>query len=104
MVAGTDALEFESVVQTLTSGDDAQANEARALFMLADRGGAKPTSRQNVALYGFTNASVIVPALERLERRALAQRRRSDWELVDPIFEGWLRRHSPLALQPADVD
>jgi hypothetical protein len=104
MVAGTDSLEFESVVQTLTSGDDAQANEARALFMLADRGGAKPTSRQNVALYGFTNASVIVPALERLERRALAQRRRGDWELVDPIFEGWLRRHSPLALQPADVE
>jgi hypothetical protein len=104
MVGGTDALEFESVVQTLTSGDDAQANEARALFMLAERGGAKPTSRQNVALYGFTNASVIVPALQRLERRALAQRRRDGWELVDPIFEGWLRRHSPLALQPADVE
>jgi hypothetical protein len=105
MVIGTDALEFESIVQTLTSGDDAQANEARALFLLADRGGSKPTSRQNVALYGFTNASLVVPALERLERRALAQRRRGgDWELVDPIFEGWLRRHSPLALKASDID
>jgi hypothetical protein len=105
MVSGTDALEFESIVQTLTSGDDAQANEARALFLLADRGGLKPTSRQNVALYGFTNASLVVPALERLERRALAQRRAGgDWELVDPIFEGWLKRHSPLALQPSDLE
>jgi hypothetical protein len=105
MVIGTDALEFETIVQTLTSGDDAQANEARALFLLADRGGAKPTSRQNVALYGFTNASLVVPALERLERRALAQRRRDrDWELVDPIFEGWLGRHSPLALKVSDLD
>jgi AAA domain len=105
MVMGTDALEFESIVQTLTSGDDAQTNEARALFLLADRGGSKPTSRQNVALYGFTNASLVVPALERLDRRALAQRRKGgDWELVDPIFEGWLRRHSPLALKASDLD
>jgi hypothetical protein len=105
MVMGTDALEFESIVQTLTSGDDAQTNEARALFLLADRGGNKPTSRQNVALYGFTNASLVVPALERLDRRALAQRRKGgDWELVDPIFEGWLRRHSPLALKASDLD
>ena len=105
MVEGPDAVEFESVLQTLTSGDDAQANEARALFLLADRGGVKPTSRQNVALYGFTNASLVVPALERLERRALAQRRADgDWELVDPVFEGWLKRHSPLALKPGDVD
>jgi hypothetical protein len=104
MLGGSDAAPFEAVVQMLGSGDEGEANEMRALFMLADRGGAMLTSRQNVALYGFTNASLIVPAVERLRRRGLTQKSASgEWEIVDPFFTGWLRQQSPLALRPGDA-
>lgn len=104
MIDGSETGEFETILQTLDGGGEAEANEVRALYLLAADAGARPTSRANVQLYGFTNASMIKPAFERLRRRGLALERGGDWRLADPIFAGWLRRTSPLALQPEDLD
>jgi molybdopterin-guanine dinucleotide biosynthesis protein len=100
---GPDAGEFQATVQLLSSGDDAQANEARALFLLADRDGENMTGRDVVGLYGFRARSVITPALERLRGKGLVERRAGRWRVVDPFFGGWLQHHSPLALRAEDV-
>ena len=67
----------------------------RALFLLADRGTDKLTSRQHLALYGFTTPSMIPRALERL-RAAGAHAAGSGlaraWRIADPFFAGGWRR------------
>ena len=103
LLEGRDGAAFEATMAMLLNGDDADANEARALFLLADRGPQRLTGRQNVALYGFTNASMIVPALERSRRRGLTEQRAGQWTVVDPLFATWLREKSPLALRVADL-
>ncbi len=89
--------EFSSVLNVLISGDEGEVNEVRALQLLADRGGDNVTSRPLVTRYGFSSASRVVPALERLRRRGLVDQRESGWYIVDPLFAEWLRRASPLA-------
>ena len=79
----------------LGAGGDPDANEERALFLLAERGGRNPTSREHVGLYGFTNHTMIIPAFERLRRRGLVERRRPESMIVDPLFATWLARDSP---------
>lgn len=93
--------EFASVLNVLMNGDDGEANEVRALQMLADRGGGHLTSRPAAALYGFSSHSRVLPALQRLQGRGLVDRRDDDWYVVDPLFAEWLRRASPLADQRA---
>jgi hypothetical protein len=104
LLDGRDGASFETTLAFLLNGDEADANEARALFLLADRGPQRLTGRQNVALYGFTNASMIIPALERARRRGLTEQRAGEWTLVDPLFAIWLREQSPLALRVGDLD
>ena len=41
------------------------------------------------------------PALERLRGRGLVDQRDGSWYIVDPLFNEWLRRASPLADRPA---
>jgi hypothetical protein len=89
--------EFSAMLDLLISGDDGEVNEVRALQMLADRGGQKLTSRPLVARYGFSSAARIKPTLLRLQRRGLIDEHRGVWRIVDPFFEEWLRRSSPLA-------
>jgi hypothetical protein len=89
--------EFAAVLNVLMSGDESEVNEVRALQLLADRGGATVTSRTLAGLYGFSSHSRVPPALERLERRGLVERRDDGWHVVDPLFDEWLRRASPLA-------
>jgi len=105
MLAGPEAAPFETVLDVLSSGDEGQASEMRALFLLADRGAAKLTSRQHLALYGFTTPSMIPRALERLRARGLTQRApdTGEWRIADPFFAGWLREQSPLAARASDV-
>jgi hypothetical protein len=94
--------EFASVLNVLISGDEAEVNEVRALQLLADRGGHRTTSsRRLAALYGFSSHSRVRPALERLQRRGLVDEHDGEWHIVDPLFEEWLRRSSPLADLPA---
>lgn len=104
LLSGRDGASFETSLGFLLNGDEATTNEARALFLLAERGPQRLTGRQNVALYGFTNASMIVPALERARRRGLTEQRSGEWMLVDPLFATWLREQSPLALRRTDLE
>jgi hypothetical protein len=89
--------EFASVLNVLISGDEGEVNEVRALQLLADRGGTTITSRPLAALYGFSSHSRVRPALVRLQGRGLVDQRDGTWYIVDPLFDEWLRRSSPLA-------
>jgi AAA domain len=94
--------EFAAVLNVLMSGDEAEVNEVRALQLLADRGGSTISSRPLAALYGFSSHSRVRPALERLQRRGLVDLGEDRvWRIVDPLFDEWLRRASPLADAPA---
>jgi hypothetical protein len=93
--------EFASVLDVLVSGDEGEVNEVRALQLLADRGGDTVTSRPLAALYGFSSHSRVRPALARLQGRGLVDEREGSWYIVDPLFNEWLRRSSPLADLPA---
>jgi hypothetical protein len=93
--------EFASVLNLLISGDEAEANEVRALQLLADRGGDNVTSRPVATRYGFSSHSRVRPALVRLQSRGLVDQRDGSWYIVDPLFGEWLRRASPLADPPA---
>jgi len=92
--------EFASVLNVLVSGDEGEVNEVRALQLLADRGGTTITSRPLAALYGFSSHSRVRPALVRLQGRGLVDERGGIWYIVDPLFDEWLRRSSPLADRP----
>src|SRR5439155_18048388 len=93
--------EFASILNVLISGDEGEVNEVRALQLLADRGGHRTiNSRRLAALYGFSSHSRVRPALERLQGRGLVDRQEDAWYIVDPLFEEWLRRSSPLADSP----
>jgi hypothetical protein len=94
--------EFASVLNVLMSGDEGEINEVRALQLLADRGGDTITSRRLAALYGFSSHSRVRPALVRLQGRGLVDERDGSWYIVDPLFNEWLRRASPLADRSAD--
>jgi len=95
LLSGSEANEFTATIDTLGAGGEPDANEERALFLLGERGGRNPTSREHVGLYGFTNHTMIVPAFERLRRRGLVEKRGSEWAIVDPLFATWLSRNSP---------
>ncbi len=92
--------EFAAVLNVLMSGDEGEINEVRALQLLADRGGDTVTSRPTAVLYGFSSHSRVRPALERLQGRGLVDQRDGSWYIVDPLFNEWLRRASPLADRP----
>jgi AAA domain len=100
LVQSIERSEFASVLNVLMSGDDAEANEVRALQLLADRGGEHITSRPVAARYGFSSHSRVRPALVRLQGRGLVDQRGGSWYVVDPLFGEWLRRASPLADTP----
>jgi hypothetical protein len=89
--------EFAAVLNVLISGDEGEVNEVRALQLLADRGGGTITSRPLATRYGFSSHSRVRPALERLRARGLVDERDGAWYIVDPLFDEWLRRASPLA-------
>jgi hypothetical protein len=92
--------EFAAILNVLVSGDEGEVNEVRALQLLADRGGTTVTSRPLAVLYGFSSHSRVRPALVRLQGRGLVDERDGNWYIVDPLFDEWLKRSSPLADQP----
>ncbi len=106
LVQSIERSEFAAVLNVLVNGDDGEVNEVRALQLLADRGGDNVSSRPQAGLYGFSSHSRVRPALERLRGRGLVDVRDGVWYIVDPLFNEWLRRASPLAdrarLEPAD--
>jgi hypothetical protein len=108
LVQSIERSEFATVLDVLVNGDDGEVNEVRALQLLADHGGGTVTSRPLAQLYGFSSHSRVRPALERLRGRGLVDQRDDGWYIVDPLFNEWLRRASPLAdrplLQPSEDD
>ena len=96
LVTNIERSEYAAALQLLANGDEGEFNELRALQLLADRGGKRITSREQAALYGFSSHSRVPTSLERLRRRGLVEQRDGTWEIVDPLFGEWLRRHSPL--------
>lgn len=100
LVQSIERSEFAAVLNVLVNGDDGEVNEVRALQLLADRGGANVSSRPQAGLYGFSSHSRVRPALERLRGRGLVDVRDGIWYVVDPLFNEWLRRASPLADRP----
>ncbi len=100
LVQSIERSEFASVLNVLVSGDEGEVNEVRALQLLADRGGTTVTSRPLAVLYGFSSHSRVRPALVRLQGRGLVDERDGTWYIVDPLFDEWLRRSSPLADRP----
>jgi hypothetical protein len=101
LVQAIERSEFATVLDVLVNGDDGEVNEVRALQLLADRGGGNVSSRPLAQLYGFSSHSRVRPALERLRGRGLVDHRDDGWYIVDPLFDEWLRRASPLADRPA---
>jgi len=97
LVQSIERSEFAAVLNVLMNGDEGEVNEVRALQLLADRGGSNVTSRALAKLYGFSSHSRVRPALARLQGRGLVDRREAGWYIVDPLFDEWLRRASPLA-------
>jgi hypothetical protein len=89
--------EFAAVLNILMNGEESEVNEVRALQLLADRGGDSVTSRPTAARYGFSSHSRVPTSLARLQRRGLVDQRDGVWYIVDPLFNEWLRRASPLA-------
>ena len=101
LVESIERSEFATVLDVLVNGDDGEVNEVRALQLLADHGGGNVSSRPLAQLYGFSSHSRVRPALERLRGRGLVDHREDGWYIVDPLFNEWLRRASPLADRPA---
>jgi hypothetical protein len=99
LVQTVERSEYAAAINILANGDDGEVNEVRALQLLADQGGASVTGRALAARYGFSSHSKVPPALERLRGRGLVDRRDGNgpWYIVDPLFDEWLRRFSPLA-------
>lgn len=97
LVQNIERSEYSAALQLLANGDEGEFNELRALQLLADRGGEHVTSREQASLYGFSSHSRVPTSLERLRGRGLVDRREGTWEIVDPLFAEWLRRHSPLS-------
>jgi hypothetical protein len=89
--------EFAAVLNVLMNGEESEVNEVRALQLLADRGGDNVTSRPAATRYGFSSHSRVPTSLARLQRRGLVDQRAGVWYIVDPLFNEWLRRASPLA-------
>jgi hypothetical protein len=100
LVRSIERSEFSAILSVLLAGDEGEVNEIRALQLVADRGGDNVTSRPAASRYGFSSHSRVTPALERLQRRGLVDRRDASWYIVDPLFAEWLRRASPLADRP----
>jgi hypothetical protein len=97
LVQNIERSEYSAALQLLANGDEGEFNELRALQLLADRGGEHVTSREQAVLYGFSSHSRVPTSLERLRGRGLVEQRDGGWEIVDPLFAEWLRRHSPLS-------
>ncbi len=73
----------------------------RALQLLADRGGATVSSRAAwPVLYGFSSHSRVRPHSSACAAAASSTCATDAWYIVDPLFDEWLRRASPLADRP----
>jgi uncharacterized protein len=89
--------DFAILEETLANGEEPEATERKALYLLADQRGEGLTSAALAERYGLgarTNAKLAMP---RLARRGLVEQYDSGWRIIDPFLAEWLRRNSPFA-------
>lgn len=89
---------FGTLIEAMLDGQEADVNNARALFLIA--AGESPGSRSAPLPYGLSGPTAAKRALERLRDRGLVTESGAGWKVVDPLFGEWLRRRDPLAILP----
>jgi DNA polymerase III delta prime subunit len=103
VTSGKDNTDFAKVLDTLISGDDAEVNDAKALFLLTS--GGSVGSELDARRYGLTDEKATRRALERLRGRGIVQTGEAGrWLIVDPLLEAWLHTQDPLRVESRRVD
>jgi hypothetical protein len=90
--------DFTKIIDTLLSGDDADQNDVRALFLLAS--GSSVGSDLDAQRYGLLDHAATRRALVRLrDRGVVTQPRAGAWQITDPFLKAWLQEQDPLGFQ-----
>jgi hypothetical protein len=88
--------DFAVIEETLANGEEAEATERKALYLLADHPDSGLTSSALATRYGLGAHTTAKKAMPRLARRGLIERAEQDrWKIIDPFLAEWLRRNSP---------
>jgi hypothetical protein len=91
--------DFAVLEETLANGEDAEATERKALYLLADHPDRGLTSPALANRYGLGAHTTAKKAMPRLVRRGLVEQAGGDrWRIIDPFLAEWLRRNSPFGL------
>ncbi|HWX87482.1 MAG TPA: hypothetical protein VNX67_04855 [Solirubrobacteraceae bacterium] len=88
--------DFAIVEEALANGEEAEATERKALYLLADHPDQGLTSTALATRYGLGAHTTAKAAMPRLARRGLVERQpEGHWKIIDPFLAEWLRRNSP---------
>jgi hypothetical protein len=88
--------DFAVIEEALANGEEAEATERKALYLLADHPHQGLTSAALADRYGLGAHTTAKKAMPRLARRGLVERTDSEgWKIIDPFLAEWLRRNSP---------
>jgi hypothetical protein len=88
--------DFAIVEETLANGEEAEATERKALYLLADHTGDGLSSAVLAERYGLGARTNAAKAMQRLARRGLVEQVKGErWRIIDPFLAEWLRRNSP---------
>jgi hypothetical protein len=88
--------DFAVIEETLANGEEAEATERKALYLLADHPDRGLTSSPLADRYGLGAHTTAKKAMPRLARRGLVERADKDrWTIIDPFLAEWLRQNSP---------
>jgi uncharacterized protein len=91
--------DFAVIEETLANGEEAEATERKALYLLADHPDQGLTSTALATRYGLGAHTTAKAAMPRLARRGLVEQADGIWRIIDPFLAEWLRRNSPFAEQ-----
>ncbi|HTU79979.1 MAG TPA: hypothetical protein VMF09_14585 [Solirubrobacteraceae bacterium] len=90
--------DFAVIEETLANGEEAEATERKALYLLADHPQGGLTSTGLALRYGLGAHTTAKKAMPRLARRGLVEQAGGErWKIIDPFLAEWLRRNSPFA-------
>jgi hypothetical protein len=90
--------DFAVLEEMLANGEEQEATERKALYLLADHAGDGLTSRALAERYGLGAHTAATKAMPRLARRGLVEQGpRGRWQIIDPFLAEWLRRNSPFS-------
>jgi hypothetical protein len=88
--------DFAVLEEMLANGEEQDATERKALYLLADHAGDGLASRTLADRYGLGAHTTARKAMPRLVRRGLVEQADGGhWRIIDPFLAEWLRRNSP---------